>query len=42
MELLYNLVLGFSVLLQPACLFACFLGVLIGTLVGVPPGLALN
>ncbi len=39
MELLHNLVLGFSVLLQPANLFACFMGVLIGTLVGVLPGL---
>jgi len=39
MELLQNLILGFSILLQPATLLACFLGVLIGTLVGVLPGL---
>ncbi len=39
MEILHNLLLGFSVLLQLPNLFACFLGVLIGTLVGVLPGL---
>jgi putative tricarboxylic transport membrane protein len=39
MELLHNLVLGFSILLQPSNLFSCFLGVLIGTLVGVLSGL---
>ena len=31
--------MGFSVALQPANVFYCFLGVLIGTLVGVLPGL---
>ncbi|MBM4314817.1 MAG: tripartite tricarboxylate transporter permease [Deltaproteobacteria bacterium] len=39
MELLNYLYLGFSVALQPINLFYCFLGVLIGTLVGVLPGL---
>jgi len=33
------MVMGFQVALQPANLFFCFLGVLIGTLVGVLPGL---
>ena len=39
MDLQNNLILGFSILLQPANLFACFMGVLVGTLVGVLPGL---
>jgi putative tricarboxylic transport membrane protein len=39
LELLNYLYLGFSVALQPLNLFYCFLGVLIGTLVGVLPGL---
>jgi putative tricarboxylic transport membrane protein len=39
LELLNYLYLGFSVALQPMNLFYCFLGVLIGTLVGVLPGL---
>ena len=39
MELLNHLLLGFSVALQPANLLYCFLGVVIGTLVGVLPGL---
>jgi len=39
LELLNYLYLGFSVALQPINLFYCFLGVLIGTLVGVLPGL---
>ena len=39
MELLNYLYLGFSVALQPMNLSYCFLGVLIGTLVGVLPGL---
>ncbi|MGQ9695523.1 MAG: tripartite tricarboxylate transporter permease [Thermodesulfobacteriota bacterium] len=34
-----NLLMGFSVAFQPINLFYCFLGVLIGTLVGVLPGL---
>ena len=33
------LLLGFSVVFQPVNLFYCFMGVLIGTLVGVLPGL---
>ena len=39
MDLLNYLMIGFSVALQPMNLFYCFLGVLIGTLVGVLPGL---
>ena len=39
MDLLNYLTMGFSVALQPINLFYCFLGVLIGTLVGVLPGL---
>jgi putative tricarboxylic transport membrane protein len=39
MEILANVMLGFQVALQPANLFFCFMGVLIGTLVGVLPGL---
>jgi len=39
MEILANVMLGFEVALQPANLFFCFMGVLIGTLVGVLPGL---
>ena len=39
METLQNLYYGFSVFLQPTNLFYCFLGVLMGTLVGVLPGL---
>jgi len=39
LELLNYLGMGFSVAFQPMNLFYCFLGVLIGTLVGVLPGL---
>lgn len=39
MELLSNLSLAFSVIFQPENLLFCFLGVLMGTLVGVLPGL---
>jgi len=39
MEIIANVMLGFEVALQPANLFFCFMGVLIGTLVGVLPGL---
>ena len=39
MDILANVMLGFQVALQPANLFFCFMGVLIGTLVGVLPGL---
>jgi len=39
MDLLANVLQGFSVALDPANLLYCFLGVLAGTLVGVLPGL---
>jgi putative tricarboxylic transport membrane protein len=39
METLSNVLYGFSVSLQPPNLLACFIGVLLGTLVGVLPGL---
>jgi len=39
LDLINYLMMGFSVALQPMNLFYCFLGVLIGTLVGVLPGL---
>jgi putative tricarboxylic transport membrane protein len=39
MELLHNLYFGFSVALLPVNLFFCFVGVFLGTLVGVLPGL---
>lgn len=39
MDTLNYLMMGFSVVFQPMNLFYCFLGVLIGTLVGVLPGL---
>ncbi|HEY7560161.1 MAG TPA: tripartite tricarboxylate transporter permease [Candidatus Binatia bacterium] len=39
METLANLGLGFSVALQPANLLFCFIGVLVGTFIGVLPGL---
>ncbi|HWP60879.1 MAG TPA: tripartite tricarboxylate transporter permease [Candidatus Acidoferrales bacterium] len=39
MEALSNLVAGFSVALTPANLFWCFVGVFLGTVVGVLPGL---
>jgi len=39
MEMIHNLLFGFGVALQPSSLFMCFLGVLLGTLVGVLPGL---
>ena len=39
MDLFHELILGFGVALQPVNLFYCFLGGLIGTLVGVLPGL---
>jgi TctA family transporter len=39
MELLSNLELGFSVALSFQNLFYCFIGVLLGTLIGVLPGL---
>jgi len=39
MDVLGNILFGFSVALQPTNLFYCFVGTLIGTLVGVLPGL---
>jgi putative tricarboxylic transport membrane protein len=39
LDVLHNLAYGFSLGLQPANLAFCFLGVLMGTLVGVLPGL---
>lgn len=39
MDTLNYLMMGFSVVFQPMNLFYCFFGVLIGTLVGVLPGL---
>lgn len=39
LETFHSLSYGFSVLLTPTNLFYCFLGVLLGTLVGVLPGL---
>jgi putative tricarboxylic transport membrane protein len=39
MDFFTNLDLAFRVILQPENLFSCFLGVLMGTLVGVLPGL---
>ena len=39
MDLLSNLSLSFSVIFQPNNLFYCFIGVIIGTLIGVLPGL---
>ena len=39
MELLGHLFAGFQIVFQPMNLFLCFLGVLMGTLVGVLPGL---
>jgi len=39
MEILQNVIYGFGVALQPVHLMYCFFGVLIGTLVGVLPGL---
>jgi putative tricarboxylic transport membrane protein len=39
MEIINNLVFGFSIGLQPGNLLFCFIGVLFGTLVGVLPGI---
>ena len=39
MDLFHNLILGFSISLSPQNLVYCFFGVLIGTAVGVLPGL---
>ena len=40
MELLQNLALGFETVLTPINLLYCFLGVFLGTLIGVLPGSA--
>jgi putative tricarboxylic transport membrane protein len=42
MDFFTDIILGFSVALQPGNLIFCFLGVLIGTLVGVLPGIGAN
>src|SRR5512137_501248 len=39
METLHSLLYGFSVALQPENLFYCFVGSVLGTLVGVLPGI---
>ena len=39
MDLLHNIGLGFSVAALPQNLFFCFIGVLLGTLIGVLPGI---
>ena len=39
MDLLANLGLGFETALDPVNLLYCFVGVLLGTLVGVLPGI---
>jgi putative tricarboxylic transport membrane protein len=39
LQFLHNLSLGFSVAFQPSNLFYCFLGVLLGTIIGVLPGI---
>jgi len=39
MDLLANLALGFETALTPINIFWCFIGVLLGTLVGVLPGI---
>ncbi|MBI5605702.1 MAG: tripartite tricarboxylate transporter permease [Deltaproteobacteria bacterium] len=39
MDIVHNILYGFSIVLQPGSLLFCFLGVLIGTLIGVLPGI---
>ena len=39
MEILQHILLGFKVSLEPGNLFFCFLGVLLGTVIGVLPGI---
>jgi putative tricarboxylic transport membrane protein len=39
MDMVHNLLYGFSVALQPTNLLFCFLGTLLGTLIGVLPGI---
>src|SRR6478609_6877995 len=38
MEILHNLIMGFGVAVSPIHLLYCFIGVLLGTLIGVLPG----
>ena len=42
MENISNLLFGLNIALQPTNLFFCFIGVLVGTLIGVLPGLGPN
>ena len=39
MDILHNLLLGFSVAVSPINLLYCFIGVILGTLIGVLPGI---
>jgi putative tricarboxylic transport membrane protein len=39
MDILHNLIYGFSVALQPMNLLFCFFGTVLGTLIGVLPGI---
>ena len=39
MDILQGMLQGFSVCLEPAKLLACFFGVLVGTAIGVLPGI---
>ena len=39
MDILHNLVLGFSVAVSPINMLYCFIGVILGTLIGVLPGI---
>jgi putative tricarboxylic transport membrane protein len=39
MDILHNLTFGFSVALSLNNIFFCFIGVLVGTLIGVLPGI---
>ena len=39
MEIFHNLILGFSVAVSPVNLLYCFIGVILGTLIGVLPGI---
>jgi putative tricarboxylic transport membrane protein len=39
MDLVHNLIYGFSIAFQPESLLFCFIGVLFGTLIGVLPGI---
>ena len=39
MEIIHNLVLGFGVAITPINVLYCFIGVILGTLIGVLPGI---